>query len=91
MNNEIILVFETTNTENYWLKYIANYIHEKGINIKCNYILKYIEISEYKICFTTRYILKNFLIGRHNAKVIDMAEARLEKDFKGTLKEIFYE
>lgn len=88
---EKILIFETSNARDYWLKYIVSLLKKTSLFFKIKNLEKEIWLENERIIFKTYYeINEKFKAGRRNQFIIyyKNMEYRLEKNLKETLKEI---
>ena len=90
---EKILIFETSNTRDYWFKYIIRKLkdvsNEKCILFKIYFFSKEIWINGNRIMFITlREKIDKVGMADRFTRYYYFMEHRLEKNFKETLKEI---
>lgn len=86
---EKVLVFETSNAREYWLKYIVRKLANKNVLFKAYFGVKEIWLNGNRIMFRTlKEMTSPFMAARDNTLFYGNMEYRLENYFKETLKEI---
>ena len=91
---EKILIFEISESRDYWFKYVVKELEDKCFLGKVYYHAKEIWFNGNRIMFKTlREITDSFMAGRNDKFTIIYTnmEYRLEKNFKETVEEILSE
>ena len=85
----IILIFQNQNSLSYWFRNIAEFLTEKGINIKVYRKIRTLNFDNTYIKFITKdRSIMQAIRGKRNVRIIGGLETDLELDFNKTIMEI---
>ena len=82
-----VLMFNTMNALNYWMKYIIKFLDKHKIDFKFNFNEKIILIGDIKLEFYPEYRHEK-LVGWRYSSILYDSEFVLEKDFIKTICEL---